>query len=282
MTLTFSHPIRPRTRGDGRAFSVQSFDLLNQGLGQSPIVMFDDFHVRGHPFGPHPHAGFSAVTYVFDDSSGALRSRDSLGNDHVVGPGGIVWTQAADGVMHEEMLADPALELHGLQFFVNLTGGNKAIPPEVFALDADAVPVWTGTDGDRVHVVVGDYDGTASPLRPAEPFSLLDIELVGGVKLTQAENWFGLIYARYDAVEIVHAGGRTLLPAGMAMTAEGAGQFRLQPTGAARPLFLAGPLVDEAVLQHGPFIMREPAEIDAAVVRYQKGQMGRLAPYRGA
>ena len=83
--------------------------------------MFDDFRVRGHPSAPHPHAGFSAVTYVFDDSPGRLRSRDSLGNDHVVGRGGIVWTQAEHGVMHEEMLADLGEELHGLQFFVNLT-----------------------------------------------------------------------------------------------------------------------------------------------------------------
>jgi redox-sensitive bicupin YhaK (pirin superfamily) len=280
MTLTFSDPIPPHIRGDGRALSVQSFDLLNQGLRQSPIVMFDDFQVRGHPFAPHPHAGFSAVTYVFDDSPGRLRSRDSLGNDHVVGRGGIVWTQAANGVMHEEMLAEPALELHGLQFFVNLTGGNKAIPPKVFAIDGDTVPVWTSPGNDRVHVVVGDYAGIASPLRPAEPFQLLDIELAEGIELAQAKGWFGLIYARYDAVEVTHAGGRVQLPVGMALTVEGGGTFRLDSTGSARPLFLAGPVVSEAVVQQGPFIMREPTEIATALDRYQRGEMGRLAPYR--
>ena len=57
----------------------------------------DEFRVTGRPFPPHPHAGFSAVTYVLEDSEGKLRSRDSLGNDLVTGPGGIVWTQAGSG-----------------------------------------------------------------------------------------------------------------------------------------------------------------------------------------
>jgi len=65
------------------------------------------------------------------------------------------------------------------------------------------------------------------------------------------------------------------------MTAEGAGPFRIETAGAARPLFLAGPVVNEAVLLHGPFIMRDTAGIDAAIERYQRGEMGRLAPLRG-
>jgi pirin-like protein len=72
----------------------------------SPVLVFDDFRVRKLPFSPHPHAGFSAVTYVLEDSQRGLRSRTSLGNDIVVGPGGIVWTQAGRGVIHEEAPAD--------------------------------------------------------------------------------------------------------------------------------------------------------------------------------
>jgi redox-sensitive bicupin YhaK (pirin superfamily) len=61
---------------------------------------------------------------VFEDSKAALRSRDSLGEDVVVGPGGIVWTEAGRGVMHEELPASDD-ELHGLQIFVNLSAKNK-------------------------------------------------------------------------------------------------------------------------------------------------------------
>ncbi|MGY4309374.1 redox-sensitive bicupin YhaK (pirin superfamily) [Bradyrhizobium sp. USDA 4369] len=280
MSLIFSPLLTPQTRGPGRPLSVQSFDLHGAGFQRSPIVMFDDFRVNGHPFAPHPHAGFSAVTYVFDDSPGRLRSRDSLGGDYVVGRGGIVWTQAAHGVMHEELPADRGAELHGLQFFVNLTGANKAIAPQVFALDGNEAPVWTGGGGDRVKVVVGDYRGVVSPLHPAEPFQLLDVQLSSRVELTSAQTWFGVIYARYDAVEIVHSGGAFLLPAGSAIAVEGVGDFVLNTIGRSRPLYLAGPAVNEAVLQHGPFIMRDPAEIEAAMKRHERGEMGSLAPYR--
>lgn len=266
--------------GDGRNLAVQSLNLRGQGLGRSPIVMFDDFRVRGHPFSPHPHAGFSAVSYVFEDSAGQLRSRDSLGNDVVVGPGGIVWTQAGRGVIHEELAVDPATELHGLQFFVNLTRANKMLTPAVFVLDGDAVPSWKGRGGDVVHVVVGEHAGITSPVQPAEPFRLLDIALADGVDISLADGEFGLLYARNGAAEVANAHGSHSLPAGMAMTAEGTGTFRLSGKAPARALFLAGIAIDEPVIQHGPFIMNEPDDITAAIARYERGDMGRLAPTR--
>src|SRR5208337_4600014 len=107
--------VAARAQGNS-AFSVQSVDLHALGDWASPVAALDHFRVRGRPFPPHPHAGFSAVTYVLEDSKAALRSRDSLGDDVVVGPGGIVWTEAGRGVMHEELPASDD-ELHGLQIF---------------------------------------------------------------------------------------------------------------------------------------------------------------------
>ncbi|HUL67313.1 MAG TPA: hypothetical protein VLW55_22150, partial [Burkholderiaceae bacterium] len=77
MPIQISPLISARTRGNG-SFSVKTIDLEALGQRASPIALLDDFRVRGQPFGPHPHAGFSAVTYVLEDSQGSLRSRDSL------------------------------------------------------------------------------------------------------------------------------------------------------------------------------------------------------------
>jgi redox-sensitive bicupin YhaK (pirin superfamily) len=95
----------------------------------SPLAVLDDFRVGGLPFSPHPHAGFAAVTYVLEDSPGGVRSRASSGIDLVVGPGGIVWTHAGSGVVHEEIPAVPGRELHGLRLFVNLSSKHKLTPP---------------------------------------------------------------------------------------------------------------------------------------------------------
>ena len=107
MPIRFSPVVATRARGEGSAFSIRSIDLEALGDVGSPVALLDDFRVSGRPFGPHPHAGFSAVTYVFEDSPGSLRSRDSLGDDLVVDPGGLVWTLAGSGVLHEEIPAEP-------------------------------------------------------------------------------------------------------------------------------------------------------------------------------
>ena len=39
------------------------------------------------------------------------------------------------------------------------------------------VPEWRSGAGDRIRIVVGSYEGLASPLVPAEPFNLLDVAL---------------------------------------------------------------------------------------------------------
>ena len=86
MSVQFSRVIAARPDGNGDAFSIQSIDLHELGKRASPITVLHNSRVRGRPFTPHPHAGFSAVTYVFEDSQGALRTRDSLGHDLVTGP----------------------------------------------------------------------------------------------------------------------------------------------------------------------------------------------------
>jgi redox-sensitive bicupin YhaK (pirin superfamily) len=120
MPIQFSKLIAAHGRGHG-GLAHKAIDLQELGYRASPIAVLDHFRVRGRPFPPHPHAGFSAVTYAFEDAQVGLRSRGSLGDDVVVGSDGIVWTHAGSGVVHEEIPAQNDRELHGLQIFVNLS-----------------------------------------------------------------------------------------------------------------------------------------------------------------
>jgi redox-sensitive bicupin YhaK (pirin superfamily) len=67
VSIHFSPVIGAQESGSSSTFSVRSIDLHQLGERASPVVVLDHFHVRGRPFPPHPHAGFSAVTYVFED-----------------------------------------------------------------------------------------------------------------------------------------------------------------------------------------------------------------------
>jgi hypothetical protein len=161
-------------------------DLAELGVADSPVSVLDDFRVAGLPFSPHPHAGLAAVTYVFEDSPGGVRSRASTGADLVLGPGAIIWTHAGSGIVHEEIPAEPGVELHGVQIFVNLSPKGKLTKPEVHYLEPGQVPEWHGCPGDRVRVVVGTFAAITSPLVPPEPFTLLDAYLGSEIQLRPA------------------------------------------------------------------------------------------------
>ena len=53
----------------------------------SPLVLVDHFVMTGPTFAPHPHAGISAVTLLFEDSQGVMQSLDSVRNDHEIRAG---------------------------------------------------------------------------------------------------------------------------------------------------------------------------------------------------
>ena len=75
----------------GPGFSAYSLRSLSD-YPLDPFLNFDDFRMSVPTFPPHPHAGFSAVTYMFEDSPGAFINRDSLGDRSRIGPGALHWT----------------------------------------------------------------------------------------------------------------------------------------------------------------------------------------------
>lgn len=276
MSIRLSSIVPASSRGNGRGFSVKSVDLHAFGALSLPIEMLDDFRVRGRQFPPHPHAGFSAVTYVFKDSMAGLRSRASFGNDAVVGPGGIVWTQAGSGAIHEEMPAETDRELHGLQIFVNLSAKNKLIAPCILSLEGDNVPHWRNEARDIVRVVVGAYGHIRSPLVPAEPFTLLDIDLSREIAFDLPMGQAGLAYVVSGTVVVRADGVEREVASEAAVALSGDGLVTFRSISSAHIILLAGAENREPVLSHGPFIMNEPSQIEAAIARYRAGKMGRL------
>lgn len=279
MSIRFTSIVPAKTRNHGGGFSLKAVALHDLAEAASAVTVLDDFRVRGQPFGPHPHAGFSAVTYVFEDSEGSLRSRDSLGNDVVVGPGGMVWTQAGSGVVHHEVPADER-ELHGLQLFVNLSAKNKLVEPRMLKLDPSTVPDWRDDEaGDRVRVVVGSYGGQLSPLVPAEPFTFLDVRLRNAIPFDLAPGHNALVYLVAGAIRLWSGNREQKMAGGHAIALFGdGGRVEIEALTPAHLIILAGPDINDPIVVDGPFIMNEPAQIDSAMKRYHSGKMGHLAP----
>ena len=278
MTVRFSPVVTAQQRGRDDAFSVRALDLAGFGPVHSPVVVFDDFRVHGRPFPPHPHAGFAAVTYVFPDSDGALRSRDSLGNDFVVGPGGLVWTQAGRGVIHHEVPAGTRA-LHGLQLFVNARASNKLNPPKTLKLPGGVAPEWTSEAGDLVRVVVGSFRDLQSSLITDEAFTLLDVELRRDLAFHLPSDDVAIVYVVQGELDVASDADERHLSVGQSIALHGTGgSVHVAAKAPARFIVASAPALDEPIIVDGPFIMNDAAQIEAAVARYRAGGMGRLDP----
>lgn len=261
----------------GPGFSTRSLRGFRHAA-IDPFLSLDEFHMSEPTFPPHPHAGFSAVTVMLEDSKGAFRNRDSRGDESRIGPGAIHWTQAARGVVHEEVPERPGIDSHGLQIFVNLSARDKLAAPSAFHLDGSEVPLVTPSVGARVRVLAGSFGDTRSPLGPLlTPVTLLDVRLEPGARL------------EVPAVEpmafamVLQGSGRT---AGEDLEAHQAVGFGPGPeplvfeAGPAGLQFIigAGSPLREPVVFGGPFAMTSRAEVEAAFQRYQAGEMGALRP----
>jgi hypothetical protein len=170
--------ISPPTLGTpfniGNHFSATSFKEFHfKGL-MNPLLMVDEFRMRAPTFGLHPHAGFSAITYLFEDSRSEFLNHDSLGNDRPISPGSLHWLVSGSGVVHDEWPASGVdSEAHGLQFFVNLPAEKRRAKPYAIHLESEKVPVHLD-DGIRVRVVAGELAGKKSPVQLPQNFSLFD------------------------------------------------------------------------------------------------------------
>jgi len=108
--------------------------LLDQPLPARGVDMIDPFlliHHWDHPLaggqrpqevgvGPHPHRGFSPVTFVF---KGSVQHRDSLGNNAIVQAGGTQWMHAGRGITHSERPSADLAKNGGENEFIYILNG---------------------------------------------------------------------------------------------------------------------------------------------------------------
>ncbi|MFP3871741.1 MAG: pirin family protein [Candidatus Natronoplasma sp.] len=177
----------PLTKKEGagaevrRIFPSTSLDHLD------PFVLLDEFFVdadKGFPM--HRHAGFEAVTYILE---GSFRHKDDIGNDSVVGEGGVQKFTAGKGIKHSEM---PVGEkgAHGFQLWVNLPKEKKEIEPNYQKVEAKKIPETK--DGTTI---IRTIIGEGSPVKIETPVVYQDVILEKGCfrSIDLLQNFQGLL-----------------------------------------------------------------------------------------
>lgn len=257
-----------------------------------PLLSLDHFRLSEPTFPPHPHAGFSAVTYLLPTSAGSFRNRDSKGDDSTVGPGGLHWTLAGKGLIHDETPMPAGAVCEGLQVFVNLSAKGKGLEPRSFHVDPAQVPEWKPNAGVRVRVLVGRHSGVESPIRLPEPFHFLHAELRerASMKARVLLDSGALVYILGGKARLSTREETFLLEANQAIAFQSDDKDEelmveaLAGGGAGAPatdlsfVFLSGNSLKEPIVSHGPFVMNTREQISDAIEAYQRGEMGRLDP----
>ena len=233
--------------------------------------------------GPHPHRGFSPVTFIF---KGGVHHRDSRGNDSVVYAGGAQWMNAGMGMIHSER---PPLDIHEIgsrqeiiQLWINTPAAHKMDQPAYFPLASKDAPQRT-SDNVVLKVFSGEIDGLKGPIPSYTEVNAATVELKKGGKFsaTLPADHNVVIYLLDGKLNLDGYGpekpGTGLVEGLNAVLfkkdGEGIGFEALEDT---RVLLLTGKPLDEKVVSHGPFVMNNQTQILEAMRDYQMGKMGVL------
>ena len=98
-------------------------------------------------FHEHSHQGFSAVTYMFEDSEESFFNEDNQGDRSMIHPSDLHWTQAGLGIRHNETPTEPSKLCHGIQMFVDLPLVEKSLLGKAFHLSTAQIPYYETATG---------------------------------------------------------------------------------------------------------------------------------------
>lgn len=265
--------------------------LTGRNLGQDFTLkdgwrMYHGEKVPGFP--AHPHRGFETVTVVLN---GFVDHSDSHGAAGRYGPGDVQWMTAGSGLQHSEMFPivnqerENPLEL--FQIWVNLPKARKFCEPHYKMLWAEDIPIVKHEDdkGKNVEVtmIAGKLNNTEAPQPAPDSWAVDPINEVGIwlIRMEAKSKWIipaaspevrrMLYFYRGQSVKVA---GVDLLPMNcVKMLAE---EDVVIESGEKESclLLLQGMPLNEPVVQHGPFVMNTPEEIQQAIRDYHATQFG--------
>jgi hypothetical protein len=275
--LPITRVVTPSTVSPTPDFRATRLDPAILRDDASPLMSVDHFVMRAPTFPPHPHAGFSAVTYVLPESAGAMLNRDSRGDHSRIAPGGLHWTAAGAGIVHEEVPERRGVPVEGFQIFIKQPREAELAPPAVQHVEPAEVPDVDAGEGARVRVLAGSHRGHAAPVVPPSPFLALDVMLAPAATFRWASPDADRASVAYLFRGSALVNGTSVGSPAMIALGRGAGSLTALAGGeGARIALFSGRPLDGPIHWQGPFALSSPAALRSAFERYQAGEMGRL------
>ena len=250
------------------------FLLLHHAL----VRVNPDVSTRLQGVGPHPHRGFSPVTFIFE---GGVHHQDSRGNNSVVYKGGVQWMNAGMGIIHSERPPTDIFEHGGIQeiiqMWVNTPSVAKMKQPEYYAFSDNEITQWKNPAGKTfMKIISGSVMNLEGPVTTPLPINSATIQMYSGeqISLPVVQNHEAFIYL-LDGELIVPGYG--LVPARHALFFNQDGEgITIQAKEDTRILFMSGKPINEPMASQGPFVMSNETQLLEAMRDYRMGKMGIL------
>tara|TARA_B110000285_G_scaffold148750_1_gene166010 strand:+ start:3574 stop:4443 length:870 start_codon:yes stop_codon:yes gene_type:complete len=278
---------------------IPAFDIdmggivLQQALPTNNVTQVDPFLLLHHGkiefqagipalqqgVGPHPHRGFTPVTFVID---GEIDHRDSRGNRQLAKTGEVQWIHSGSGIIHSER---PSAEMavNGgtteiVQLWVNTPAKNKMKEASYQYVPRDEMKVVMSEDGKMISkLIAGDYNGLTSEIKTESELLIL-------WNVAEKESYQSFNIPKQFQTSIYTVKGDIKIKGHGIVDPKSLVVFELNEKETieitahsdAQFLVLSGVPIDEKLAQYGPFVMNSQTEIMEALRDYQKGKMGIL------
>lgn len=276
------------------AFDVDMGGItLQQALPTNKVEQVDPFLLLHHGriefqkgvpvlqqgVGPHPHRGFTPVTFVID---GEIDHRDSRGNRQLAKTGEVQWIHSGSGIVHSERPSDEMAAKGGsseiIQLWINTPAKNKMNEASYQYIPKTEMKLINSDDGKFVSkLIAGQYNGLTSQIKTeSELLILWNIAENGSSQAYTIPKQFQT--SIYTVKGDIRIGGHGTVDPKSLVVFEQDDQEEIEITAHsdAQFLILAGEPINEKLAQYGPFVMNTQTEIMEAMRDYQKGKMGVL------
>ncbi|SDG16931.1 hypothetical protein SAMN05216241_10687 [Limimonas halophila] len=202
---------------------------------------FLDHAVPAHPedaggaldVGPHPHTGLQTVTWMLE---GAVRHRDSLGNDEIIRPGTLNLMTAGRGIAHAEAAVPGEHRLNAVQLWIALPEAARHTQPR-FDQYPD-LPRWR-TGNVEVTLLAGSFAGLEAPTRTFSPLVGVELASPAADRLTLPlrETFEHAVFAVTGDLDI---DGQAMEPDTLAYLGRGRDQATLSFAAGSRAILIGG------------------------------------------
>jgi len=266
--------------------------LVKQALPTQKVNQVDPFLLLHHGvftftqnapaihqgLGPHPHRGFTPVSFVVE---GEVHHRDSRGNNQIARKGEVQWMHAGAGIIHSERPSQHLTDQNGtqeiVQLWINSPASKKMNPPRYQYVAEKDIPLFESEDHQIINkLIAGSLNGLEGKIETESDLLIIwsEAKAGGSHAFNLANHHNSMLYLIRGELKI--GGYGKVDKESLVVFDNQPGDIEVLSGSDAQFLLLAGVPIDEKVIQHGPYVMNSETEILEAIRDYQKGKMGIL------